>query len=267
MEIKHNILICPVCGGALQAGDRTFACAKGHSFDRAKEGYVNLLRTSKSGDRLGDDKASARSRQEFLNRGYYAPLRDALTEIVRERQGTLLDICCGEGYYTAALGRLDGIEAYGFDLSREMVRLAAKRGGAMYFVANLAAIPVASGSVDTAVHLFAPFHEGEFSRVLRPGGRLFTVVPGARHLFGLKELLYDEPYLNDEQLPETTALRRVSVRKVSGRVTLETPKDIEAVFRMTPYYFHTGERDKEKLRGVARLETEIEFVIGTYERL
>ncbi|MBR3561434.1 MAG: methyltransferase domain-containing protein [Oscillospiraceae bacterium] len=260
------VLICPVCGGALQAGERTFSCARGHSFDRAREGYVNLLRTSRSGDRLGDDKASARSRQEFLNRGYYAPLRDALTELVRERKGTLLDICCGEGYYTAALGRLEGIEAYGFDLSREMVRLAAKRGGAMYFVANLASIPVAAGSVDTAVHLFAPFHEGEFSRVLRPDGRLFTVVPGARHLLGLKQALYDRPYLNDEQLPETTALRRVSVQKVSGRITLETAEDVEAVFRMTPYYFHTGERDREKLRGVTRLDTEIEFVIGTYKK-
>ncbi len=265
MEIKHNILICPVCGNVLQADDKTFACAGGHSFDRAREGYVNLLRTSKRGDKLGDDKASARSRQEFLNRGYYAPLRDALTERVRDRSGTLLDICCGEGYYTSALGRLDGIEAYGFDLSREMVRLAAKRGGATYFVANLAAIPAATGSVDTAVHLFAPFHEREFARVLRRGGRLYSVVPGARHLFGLKELLYDKPYLNDEQLPETTILRRVSVRKVSGRILLAAAEDIEAVFRMTPYYFHTGERDKEKLRGVAQLETEIEFVIGEYE--
>ena len=248
MEHKHNILICPVCGGALRMGDKSAACAKGHSFDRAKEGYVNLLRTSKRGDRLGDDKASARSRQEFLNRGYYALLRDTLTTLLRERPGTLLDICCGEGYYTAALGQLDGVEAYGFDLSREMVRLAAKRGGATYFVANLAAIPVADGSVDTAAHLFAPFHEAEFSRVLRRGGRLYTVVPGARHLFALKER------------------RRVDVQKVSGRVVLETAEDVEAVFRMTPYYFHTSERDKEKLRGVARLETEIEFVIGVYEK-
>ena len=266
MEHKHNILICPVCGGALRMGDKSAACAKGHSFDRAKEGYVNLLRTSKRGDRLGDDKASARSRQEFLNRGYYALLRDTLTTLLRERPGTLLDICCGEGYYTAALGQLDGVEAYGFDLSREMVRLAAKRGGATYFVANLAAIPVADGSVDTAAHLFAPFHEAEFSRVLRLGVRLYTVVPGARHLFALKERLDDAPYLNDEQLPETTALRRVDVQKVSGRVVLETAEDVEAVFRMTPYYFHTSERDKEKLRGVARLETEIEFVIGVYEK-
>ena len=262
-----NILICPVCGGTLQAGDKTFSCTRGHSFDRAKEGYVNLLRSSKSGDKLGDDKASARSRQEFLNRGYSALLRDTLAELIRARQGTLLDICCGEGYYTSALGRLAGVEAYGFDLSREMVRLAAKRGGATYFVANLAAIPVAADSVDTAVHLFAPFHEREFSRVLRRGGRLHTVVPGARHLFGLKELLYDKPYLNDEQLPETATLRRISVQKVVGRIVLETPEDIEAVFRMTPYYFHTAERDKEKLRGVARLQTEIEFVIGEYEKM
>lgn len=260
-------LKCPVCAQKLVFDSRCGRCEKGHCFDIAREGYVNLLRSSKSGDLIGDDKISARCRRDFLNRGYYAPLRDQLLSVFADRQGTVLDICCGEGYYTSALAENPMLRVYGFDISREMVRLAARRGGAAFFVANMAAIPVAEGSFDYAVHLFAPFHEQEFARILKPGGRLYTVVPGSRHLFGLKERLYSTPYLNDEKLPETTLLRLVGVQKVSARITLACREDIEAVFRMTPYYFHTSEADKQKLLGLERLETQIEFVIGEYEKL
>lgn len=260
------MLICPVCGKELHMEERSAVCEKGHRFDKAREGYVNLLRSSKSGDRIGDDKQAARCRRDFLNKGYYAPLKDALLDLFRDREGTLLDICCGEGYYTAALSQLPGLRVWGFDISKEMVRLAAKRGGASCFVANMASIPVADESFDFSTHLFAPFHEKEFSRVLKPGGRLYTVVPGRFHLWGLKQALYDKPYENDEKLPQTEKLRLVSVRKATASIRLAAPADIEAVFHMTPYYFRTSASDKEKLARLESLETPIEFVIGEYEK-
>ena len=127
----------------------------------------------------------------------------------------------------------------GIDLGKEMVRLAAKRGDATYFVANMKDIPVADGAFDMVTELFAPFNEREFARVLAPEGSLYTVVPGARHLFGLKEVLYDTPYLNDEKLPQTTELELVGTQRVSANITLQTQADIEAVFQMTPYYYRT----------------------------
>lgn len=273
------MLLCPVCHRPLVESERGAACEQGHRFDRAREGYLYLLRSSKSGDNMGDPKAQARSRRDFLNRGYYAPLRDAMVKIVHERVDnlrnetnepdesdplTLLDICCGEGYYTSAMGEVPGVEAYGFDLGKEMVRLAAKRGGAEYFVANMKDIPVADGAFDVVTHLFAPFNEREFSRVLAPAGSLFTVVPGARHLFGLKEVLYDTPYLNDEKLPATEELDLVGRHKIVDHITLETPEDIEAVFQMTPYYYRTRREDRERLAGLRQLQTDIEFVIAEY---
>ncbi len=302
------MLLCPVCSRPLREDEdrRGASCAAGHHFDRAREGYLNLLRSSKAGDRTGDPKAAARSRRDFLDCGYYQPLRDALVDLVRvrvesasagasaacaPRPVTILDICCGEGYYTSALGSIPGADVYGFDLSKEMVRLAAKRGGATYFVANMKAIPVADASVDVATHLFAPFNEREFARVLRPGGTLFTVVPGARHLLGLKEVLYRTPYLNDEKLPQPSlpspslpspslpnparagakpwssmALRLVGTTRIAGQITLATPADIDAVFQMTPYYYRTSESDRRKLDGIKTLETPIEFVVGEYRR-
>ena len=261
-----DALCCPVCGGSLSLRGKAVSCARGHSFDIAREGYINLLRSQKSGDRMGDSKESARSRRDFLDKGYYRPLRDALTALFAGRRGNVLDICCGEGYYTAALAENPALAVYGFDLSREMVRLAAKRGGATCFVANLASIPVADGSFDYATHLFAPFHEREFSRVLRPGGTLYSVVPGRRHLWALKERLYDEPYPNDEELPAAGPLRLSGTQKIAAEITLNDPRDIEAVFRMTPYYYHTSRKDRDKLAVLETLTTEIEFVIAAYEK-
>lgn len=261
-----HMLCCPVCGRPLDFSGRQAACEGGHSFDVAKEGYVNLLCGSKSGEKMGDDKLSARSRRDFLDKGYYAPLKQGLQALLAGTRGRVLDICCGEGYYTAGLAEDPALEVYGFDISKEMVRLAAKRGGARFFVANMARIPVADGAVDCAVHLFAPFLEGEFARVLKPGGRLYTVVPGKRHLYGLKQALYDTPYFNDEALPETAALRLVDTRRICGEITLACPEDIEAVFRMTPYYFHTSQKDRDKLAGLQTLATPIEFFIGIYEK-
>ena len=156
------------------------------------------------------------------------------------------------------------MQVYGFDISREMVRLAAKRGNGTYFVANMASIPVAADSMDYCLHLFAPFNEAAFSKVLKPGGRLYTVVPGRYHLWGLKRTLYDTPYENDEKLPTTESLCFAGSRKVTANITLTSQEDIQAVFRMTPYFFHTSEKDKEKLLSLDTLETSVEFLIVEY---
>lgn len=256
-----SILICPNCGKPLVhvPEHRAYRCENGHSFDCAREGYVNLMVGSKSGENRGDSKASARARHDFLDKGYYRCLKTAMAERLH---GTVLDICCGEGYYDVPVP--ESVDAlYGFDLSKEMVRLAAKRGIGTFFVGNLASIPVADSSVDVAMHLFAPFHEKEFSRVLKPDGVLYSVIPGEDHLFELKEVVYDTPYKNDEQAPETETLRLVSRTKVSERV--HVPKeDLQTLFSMTPYYYRTSPEDRGKLDSVDGLDLTVEFVILEY---
>lgn len=252
-----GIMICPVCGGELKAGEKRLYCAKGHSFDLAKEGYVNLLTGSKSGDRTGDSKESARARHAFLEKGYFAFLKDEVSQRLR---GTVLDICCGEGYYDDYGGEL-----YGFDLSKEMVRLAAKRkNGGHYFVANLKAIPVKSRSIDTAMHLFAPFNAKEFARVLKPGGRLYSVVPAPEHLFELKELLYEKPYQNDTRYPGGSELTLAGKQLISHTVNIPQ-NDLKTLFSMTPYFYRTSESDKAKINRVDALKTTLAFMILEYK--
>lgn len=253
-----GVLICPVCGKALEKEERRFCCANGHSFDIAKEGYVNLLTGSKSGDKTGDSRESARARHEFLQKGYFDFLKE---EIKTRLSGTVLDICCGEGYYDDYGGEL-----YGFDLSKEMARLAAKRkNGGTYFVANLKAIPIKSESIDTAIHICAPFHAGEFARVLKSGGRLYSVVPAPEHLFELKSLVYDTPYKNDEKYPQADGLALMAKETVTKKAVIPR-EDLKTLFSMTPYFYRTRQSDKDKIDSVAALKTTLSFVILEYQR-
>jgi 23S rRNA (guanine745-N1)-methyltransferase len=85
-------------------------------------------------------------------------------------------------------------------------------------------------------------------------------------LFGLKQALYDTPYENDEKLPETNVLQLVGTQKITVSIELRSQEDIESVFRMTPYYFHTSQADREKLVAYEMLQTPIEFVIAHYQK-
>ena len=261
---------CPVCGQALTCENRTWRCENRHSYDIAREGYVNLLSSHKSGELTGDNREMALSRRDFLNKGYYAPLAEAVTDRLRQYSDdgdTVLDICCGEGYYTAyAAQRLDR-RFYGFDLSKSMVRLAAKRKtSARFFVANIAAIPITDGAVKAAFHLFAPFHAAEFRRVIAADGVIMTAIPGRDHLYGLKEVLYDQPYRNDEKEPSAEGLTAIERVRVQGELTLHTPEDINALFQMTPYYYHTPSDGMRRLDSRTTLTTPIEFILIIYKK-
>lgn len=262
--------VCPVCREALCVSGSSLKCINGHCFDFAKDGYVNLLRSNRAGDSIGDNRSMAVSRRELLSKGYYSALSAALCEIVPsyKKSGTLLDICCGEGYYSSCLAAaLPDFDISGFDISREMVRLAAKRKcRADFYVANMTDIPFADKTFDVGVHLFAPFCAPEFSRVLKDDGVLFSVVSGERHLFAYKELLYDKPYLNDEAPPEAPGFELVRKIKVCDEITLDNADDIQALLKMTPYYYHTPSAGLKKLEQLSTLTTPVEFVIFVYKK-
>ncbi len=263
-------IICPVCGNCLYKKDRTYRCVNGHCFDEAREGYVNLLTGSKSGTLIGDSKDMARSRRYFLSKGCFSPLADKIAQIINQygkATPAVCDICCGEGWYAEYIKNKADCEIAGFDISREMVRLAAKRKNNMtFFVANISKIPLEDSSVDICYHLFAPFHEKEFSRITKDDGLIITAVAGENHLFELKEILYEKPYRNDEKPPETQCLTLKEKIKVTDRIHLECKEDIDALFKMTPYFYHTSEKAKEKLSNLSELNVTIDFAIFIYQK-
>ena len=264
-------IVCPICSGNFETDGKTLRCGNGHSFDFSKEGYVNLLTSQhKNGSLIGDNKAMAVSRRNFLNKGYFSCLAEKIADEVaglKKENPVVLDICCGEGYYSSVVLKKTACRLYGFDLSKEMVRLAAKRKlSALFFVANISSIPLPDSSVDFAFHLFAPFHEKEFNRILKPGGTLITVFPGSDHLFSLKEAVYETPYKNDEKAPETTVLKIIETVKICEDIHLDCGEDIMSLFSMTPYYYKTSKHDLEKIEKLKYLDTKAEFVLAKYTK-
>lgn len=272
----ESLFRCPICAQGLDRQDSRYLCPQGHSLDRAAAGYVHLLPANKMHSKdPGDDKGMATARNRFLSGDYYAPLRDALAELAlayAPEGADILDAGCGEGYYSAALYRalVQGGKAprmAGVDLSKHALRRAAKREKAIEFaVASVYDLPVADRQADLLVNCFSPLALEEFLRVLRPGGLYFYVVPGARHLWELKEVLYPNPYPNEEKLTPYRGLRYLEVKEVDGSIHLPDQQTISDLFQMTPYFWKTPKEGAQRLSQLAELDTTISFRIHVFRK-
>lgn len=261
------MLICPVCSCELLKIDKTYKCGLNHSFDTAKEGYVNLLSgRHKAGELIGDNRDMAKARRLFLETGHYDFLADAVCACI-DKNDNVLDISCGEGYYTDYFRRQTGASVSGFDISKEMIKLAAKKyKETFFFVANIARIPLADECIDKAVQICAPFSEKEFTRILKKDGILLSVVPGKRHLWGLKEVLYETPYENNEDDTCYELFEKTETITVSNNAVINGNDVIMSLFAMTPYYYKTSDADKKKIEGLSLLETVLEFEIRVFKK-
>lgn len=263
---------CPVCSLPLKESERTYTCANAHSFDKAKSGYVNLLtHAANTHGNHGDNRDMVRARRDFLDQGYYAPLRAkiaALAENYLSPGGVLLDSGCGEGYYTAAVAEaVPNATVLGIDISKDAANLAAKRcKRAKIAVASAFHLPVASNSVDMLLEVFSPYCAPEFDRVLKPGGIFLEAIPGENHLFALKEAVYDEPYKNQVDKFERPGYTLLEIQEVSGEIRLTSQTDIQNLFLMTPYYYKTGKKEQARLEALDTLITPVEFLLPVYRK-
>ena len=219
-------LLCPICGLELNRQDRQYVCAQNHSFDVARQGYVNLLTVQqKHSLNPGDTREQVLSRREFLEAGYYAPIAQGLMDAAKELgiSGTILDVGCGEGYYSAQLADALGAELTGLDISKEAVRCAAaKYKGKQWLCATAAHIPVEDESVDLLTSLFALTLPEEFKRVLKPGGYYFQVLAAEDHLLGLKGIIYDQLHFKEKNtVPELPGFTRVNSIPIRFDFTVE----------------------------------------------
>ena len=267
-----SLFCCPICGGPLDRGPSAYSCPAGHSFDLAREGYVHLLPANRMHSKMpGDDKGMAAARAAFLSKDYYAPLRDALCSIALERTGPaprVLDTGCGEGYYTAGLWEALGRPPLaGIDLSKPSVRLAARRVPEGEFaVASAYHLPVADRQADLFLNCFSPLALDEVRRVLKPGGTFLYVVPAARHLWELKAVLYEHPYLNVEERTPYAGFRYQEVQRVEKTIHLPDQQTVQDLFRMTPYCWKTPGKGKAKLEQLTELDVQTQFDIHVFMR-
>ncbi|GCE10723.1 putative RNA methyltransferase [Tengunoibacter tsumagoiensis] len=269
-----ELLLCPICQQPLQRQERALVCEKAHNFDLAKEGYVNLLHKKQP----GDTREMVQARRTFFEHGFYQPLSDLINQLVIQyltsdgsQPITILDAGCGEGYY---LGRLHAflaeqrgqtVQGLGIDISKEAIRLAAKRYTSDFFlVANLKErLNLSDGSLQVILNIFAPRNVSEYTRILEVNGLLLIIIPGPEHLLQLRERLH---LLTIEENKQANVLAQfaahfalVKSEQISYPLTLQS-EEIRQVVMMTPNYWHLSAETKQAMEELEKIETKAEFI-------
>jgi len=281
------ILQCPVCRQPLLISANGYQCAAGHSFDAARQGYVNLLLAHKKHSKVpGDDPDMVQSRRRFLDLGYYQQVSDtintavsgALAGLQPSSSCNLLDAGCGEGFYLQRLkAALDHssqayppITYHGVDVAKFAVRQATQRDrGMAWFVASINDLPILDGSLDLLLSVFSPTNILEFARILKPSGSLVFASPGPRHLNGLREIIYPVTREHEESSITEKAKEHFSsatVARINYPILLKNPQEIMDLLAMTPYYWNIDQPTKAKVAALDHLALDVDVEIRVFTK-
>ena len=259
------MLICPKCGQKLNKINNTYKCINNHSYDIAKDGYVNLLL---SRSHAGDCKEMVNARYAFLNNGYYYPLANKICEILSsyiDNDDYILDCGCGTGYYDGII-RKQYPNILGCDISKDAIIKACKNNkGLLYFVANGISIPLPNNSISCILNIFSPTFADEAARLLNDDGIMIIVAPGANHLIELKKEIYDDAYKNDELAPSFNEFDLIDTTSVCTTKSIPN-KDLINITKMTPYFYKTNHEGLNNLLSIEALDLTIEFKIYIYKK-
>lgn len=253
-------LLCPICKTKLAKFDKTLSCPNKHCFDIAKQGYINL--NMKASSNTGDEKEMIKARNAFLNEGYYLFLKEKMNSIILELKPTnLLDLACGEGYYTKDFSVKDKV---GIDLSKEALKIASKEDkDTTYILKNIFDVPLLDHSVSLITTLFAPV-SNEIVRLLKEDGYFILVKPDSDHLYELKKAIYDKPYFNEVDKNNIEGLELMKEYTIKDKAILNNDS-LNNLFKMTPYYHKTSKKDMEKMNNISSLEVTFSFIIDVYK--
>lgn len=272
-----HIFLCPSCGGPLHESVARYVCERGHAFDRARSGYVNLSTSARRGDTL----TMLHARRRFLENGFFEPLSNAINagvsrhlERLRETarltgHDVIVDAGCGEGYYLTRLGdrlRQDAaigpLRLVGLDASKDAVRLTALRlAGHPCAVADISeSLCVRRGAAAVLLNVFAPRNPRAFADTLLPGGLCLVVVPRPQHMaslrgrVGLLDVPPEKPARIEAQFEGV--MRLVDAQEVDYPLTLDADAAEDWV-RMGPNAWHLTPAQVSIVRQLEAIETHV----------
>ena len=261
--------LCPICGEKLTTEKPAWVCFNRHSFDVARQGYVNLLTVSqKHSLHPGDSSVMVAARRSFLNEGYYLPIVDTLQKLITQfapNAETVLDAGCGEGYY---LSHIDIPERWGIDISKDAVRFAAVREkNANWLTATAAHLPFPDASFDILLSMFALTAAHEFARVLKENGIFIQVLAGEHHLSALKSIIYPTLLQKDKTLhPDLEGFSLLHEETLHFDFELNGHEMIQNLLYMTPHAWRISPEGAEALAKTEHLSDRAEVVFNVYGR-
>lgn len=281
--VKPKNLACPLDGKRLEARENQLVCENGHAFDIARQGYVNLLPVQhKRSKQPGDSKAMVRARTDFLNSGYYAPLATRLAAMVSayikdQTEVCLLDAGCGEGYYFDQLSNhLQSLPTdnhfccIGLDISKDAIAEAAKRSRQIsWIVGSNRQPPLDAASVDIILCVFGFQSLDGFNKILKPGGKIILVDPGAGHLKELRDIIYAEVKLSaatDISAFVNAGYRLLNNQSLQFKIELLEPEHIHNLLIMTPHFYRATQERRDAAGRLQTLSLNVDVVIRVLEK-
>ena len=259
-------LLCPLDGQPLSRDGNQLQCTRGHSFDYARQGYVNLLPVQhKRSKAPGDSKEMVAARKRFLDSGAFSPISETLTALIdsflprRETPATIVDAACGDGYYLDqyTTQRQSDDYCYGIDISKWAILAAAKRNKQVsWAVASNRQLPFEHQSIDILLSLFGFPNYDHFHQKLSPQGHLIVAHAGQNHLIELRQLLYPKlkPFKKAE-LPRQFALNKFQTTQTTTTLNAQQITDL---LMMTPHGHRASRERLEKAQALAHLEINLD---------
>ena len=269
--MPQHIITCPNCHQFLTQHQNSWRCENNHSFDQARQGYLNLLLAQhKKSKAPGDTQDMVDARQRLLNTDLYLPISEKLNQLVLEQTiplAQIADIGCGEGYYTNRLYQAFAQEAkpmlYGIDIAKEALKRAAKRNKQIHWlVASGSRLPFHDAGLDLLLNLFTNPMYQDYRRVLREDGLVIILSAGLKHLFELRQLIYPQVNLeafSPEQAMQEQGFSLQATHNLSYQTKLNGQQQIMDLLLMTPHRFKVKEEALTKLKELNTLSLSIDI--------
>lgn len=263
------MVICPLCKKPLTPTHKSWYCESNHSFDVARQGYINLLTVQqKHSLHPGDTREMVLARRQFLEAGYYLPIGETLKKLVAQYAPSaqnVLDVGCGEGYYLSCLSHIPS--RVGIDISKEAVRCAAaKYKDGLWLTATASHLPFTDHSFDCLLSMFALTVEEEYRRILKSHGIFVQVLAGKNHLTGLKNIIYPTLVEKEKNLqPILPGFNLLHSETLTFSFSLIDPVQVQNLLSMTPHLWRISKEAAQALRETTALQDRAEVVFNLYQ--
>lgn len=279
-QVAHNIsskLRCPLCHGNIGVELlKSLICENNHTFDFAKQGYINLL--PKPVDTQYDDKLFEARHKIICDTDLYKPLHDEIASIMKHKlkeEALVFDAGSGEGsHLQRVLNKIndDNLTGVGLDISKEGVLMAAKRYAApMWIIGDLANPPFADASCKYILNILSPANYKEFKRILAADGLIIKVIPGSNYLKELRLELFNHTDESEYENNDTIKLLEKNVKlieqkKVTYKKTLNEAA-LSNLISMTPLGWHAKKEEIEKFvnSGEKEITIDLDVLIASAE--
>ncbi|WP_087974714.1 putative RNA methyltransferase [Oceanobacillus rekensis] len=278
----ENIFRCPLCKSPMRVvGLKSLMCSKNHTFDFAKQGYVNMMtRTSTS---RYDKKLFEERHKINMDSDLYTTLHKKLSEIIKEYRNIfidqimILDAGCGEGSHLQRIldeCQNEAMTGIGLDISKEGILMAARNyKESIWLVGDLANSPVADKACHVIINILSPANYMDFKRILVPNGLVIKVVPRANYLKEIREALFADTDKEIYQNDETVSLFKKHFQLVNNFHLSYTKElksaELSSLVEMSPLAWSSKKEHMDKFinQDSSKVTIDLDILVGVNKQI